>query len=68
MNYEYLRDFKIELKKKDIRHLIAVKVFFERILQDINAIKDVDALKERKEMIIILQQQWTIIKWELSCR
>jgi len=68
MDYEYEKWFKNQIKSKDIRQLIAVKVFTERILHDMNLIRDVDVLKKSREMIIILQQQWGIVKRELSCR
>ena len=68
MDRKYEQWFRDYIKAKDIRQLIDVKVFTERILQDINAIRDVDVLKKSREMIIILQQQWSIVKRELSCR
>jgi hypothetical protein len=68
MDYEYEKWFKNQIKSKDIRQLIAVKVFTERILHDMNLIRDVDVLTKSREMIVILQQQWVIVKRELSCR
>jgi hypothetical protein len=68
MNYEYENWFRNELKTKDIRVLIAVKSLTEKTLQVMNTIKDVNILKKNREMIDILQQQWTMVRRELSCR
>ena len=68
MDYQYQRWFIAQIKSKNLQQLIAVKVFTERILRDMNAIRDVDVPTESREMMIILQQQWSIVKRELSCR